>query len=517
MKKLNHIGFTYIGAVILVLSGCNIIVKKDIARVWQMEDGLVIIEAESAKYGEVLPGKWQMVPDSIKGYTGNTAYIWTGEGNMYRDPLVHDAPKTSHDYRLLYEISVPEAGDYEIKVRNYHWLEDGDNDLWISINESFYKKMWDHDTRQWTWTEAIGGIDNDQTIQLNEGINTIEILGRSKGMIVDRIAIFKTGTPEERWSDLSLTESDLVLPGKRDNKAPSTPKNLRGHTITTSTISLTWDGSTDNFKVYGYFIYTDEDKWVDIAFDNSYILTGLEEAKQYAYYIKAIDFNGNLSDASNTINFSTEAFNSNEGVEIKYVQIPPTIDGAVDGLWSELNEYPINNICMGTISNKEDLSGNFKIAWDESYIYLIVNVQDDYTATSEGTYDGVNIYLDLNNSKDLIYSYNDRIYRFTLSLPKNEGLFPSYTALIDRDNFVKGLLQETAITGNGYLIEAAFPWHSLGIIPNEGDLLGLEIVINDYDATLNREGSMSWSVKDYDALNMPYNLGDAKLTGLYND
>ncbi len=47
------------------------------------------------------------------------------------------------------------------------------------------------------------------------------------------------------------------------------------------------------------------------------------------------------------------------------------------------------------------------------------------------------------------------------------------------------------MTGDGYVIEAAFKWTD--IKPKKGDRIGLEFQINDADASGARIGTLSWN------------------------
>jgi hypothetical protein len=53
------------------------------------------------------------------------------------------------------------------------------------------------------------------------------------------------------------------------------------------------------------------------------------------------------------------------------------VDGITDEAWSKSTWYPIDKIMLGSLSNKNDFSGRFKLLWDENYLYLTAEIIDD--------------------------------------------------------------------------------------------------------------------------------------------
>ncbi|MGH8890677.1 MAG: discoidin domain-containing protein, partial [Acidothermaceae bacterium] len=82
-----------------------------------------------------------------------------------------------------------------------------------------------------------------------------------------------------------------------DTTPPSTPSNLNGTTSGT-TVTLTWNASTDNVGVTGYDVY------VNGAFSKTVSSTSTTDTEattaSVSYYVKARDAAGNVSAASNT-------------------------------------------------------------------------------------------------------------------------------------------------------------------------------------------------------------------------
>lgn len=116
-----------------------------------------------------------------------------------------------------------------------------------------------------------------------------------------------------RFLSLGISNTDLTqipvsnfsagVPTSSDTQAPTAPSNLTA-TATSTQISLTWTGSTDNIGVSQYIIErstsaTSGFSQLAVSNINSYINTGLIANTTYYYRIRAQDAAGNLSSYSN--------------------------------------------------------------------------------------------------------------------------------------------------------------------------------------------------------------------------
>ncbi|MDP4182729.1 MAG: fibronectin type III domain-containing protein, partial [Bacillota bacterium] len=90
-----------------------------------------------------------------------------------------------------------------------------------------------------------------------------------------------------------------------DILAPSSPKNLVISSKTSSSVNLSWTGSTDNVKVAEYKIFRNGEeigRTDGISFSDKELAAGA-----YRYTVKAYDDAGNISDASNELVFDNMA------------------------------------------------------------------------------------------------------------------------------------------------------------------------------------------------------------------
>lgn len=59
------------------------------------------------------------------------------------------------------------------------------------------------------------------------------------------------------------------------------------------------------------------------------------------------------------------------------VNTPIVIDGVIDKQWQDRAWFPMNQHILGQKVSKQDFDGRFKLAWDNSYLYLLAEIQDD--------------------------------------------------------------------------------------------------------------------------------------------
>jgi glucose/arabinose dehydrogenase/chitodextrinase len=107
--------------------------------------------------------------------------------------------------------------------------------------------------------------------------------------------------------------------GSGDTQAPTTPGNLHSTSVTSNSISLAWEASTDDVGVAAYDIYNDGNKISEAAGTaTSKTVTGLAPKTQYRLTVFARDAAGNVSPSSNSITVTTSPTSDTQ---------PPTAPG----------------------------------------------------------------------------------------------------------------------------------------------------------------------------------------------
>ncbi|MFC5701665.1 carbohydrate binding domain-containing protein [Cohnella faecalis] len=159
-----------------------------------------------------------------------------------------------------------------------------------------------------------------------------------------------------------------------DTTAPSQPANLISPSKTTTSISLSWDASTDNVGVAHYEILRDS-VLVGTSLTTSYTDTGLSAGQAYVYTVKAVDAANNKSLPS-SLTISTNSSNIvtvyyKQGYSTPYIHYRPA-----GGTWttapgvampaSEVPGYNKYTINVGSATGLEAVFNNGSGTWDNN-------------------------------------------------------------------------------------------------------------------------------------------------------
>ncbi|MGB3464913.1 MAG: GEVED domain-containing protein, partial [Cyclobacteriaceae bacterium] len=95
-----------------------------------------------------------------------------------------------------------------------------------------------------------------------------------------------------------------IVGATADTQAPTAATGLAASAVTETTLTLSWNASTDNVGVTGYDIYSGTTV-IGTSATNSTNLTSLTANTAYSFRVKAKDAAGNESGFSNTVNVTT--------------------------------------------------------------------------------------------------------------------------------------------------------------------------------------------------------------------
>ena len=145
-------------------------------------DDAVIIEIESAP----IIDDWSL-ETSFDDYTGTGYYIWRGP-NHYTDP---------GNGILTYPISLTKSGTYWLNIRNSHPTNPSlFNDVWVRFDEGPWIKSFSNIIDRWTYDfnfDQGGNLFAARFTNVNPGLHTIELSGRSTGFRLDRLVLSTNG------------------------------------------------------------------------------------------------------------------------------------------------------------------------------------------------------------------------------------------------------------------------------------------------------------------------------------
>ena len=199
---------------------------------------------------------------------------------------------------------------------------------------------------------------------------------------------------------------------------------------------------------------------------------------------------------------SAISFAQNRVIEIPKASSAITIDGEVEVVWDAAPAYTIDKWGEDNpVPAADDFSANFKLLWDESYVYFLGTITDDIlmdqaacsdAALEDWEVDNFEIYWSPGNS--YLADMTEMIQvRLPYANKGNEDPTASTTngwseGGFTMDNFVSALKTDL---GDGYLIEASFDLAAsaaaAGKDIGEGDTIGFNAVACDNDGDASRE------------------------------
>ncbi|WP_410006450.1 M4 family metallopeptidase [Aequorivita nionensis] len=195
-----------------------------------------------------------------------------------------------------------------------------------------------------------------------------------------------------------------------DTQAPSAPSNLVASNVTQTTLSLSWNASTDNVGVTGYDVFQGATNIGSVT-GTSANITGLSPSTAYSFKVRAHDAAGNNSGFSNTVNVTTHS-NS-----ITYC----TSQG------NNTNDEYIDRVQLGSINNLSGNNGGYADFTSIS-ITLAKGSSNTITITPRWTgtvyYEAYRVWIDYNQDGDFNDS-GEQVY--TRSRTKASSVSGSFT------------------------------------------------------------------------------------------
>jgi len=188
----------------------------------------------------------------------------------------------------------------------------------------------------------------------------------------------------------------------------------------------------------------------------------------------------------------------------------PAVDGKVDGCWAKAQAYALEHNFYDSVADESDCSASFKTLCDKDNLYVLVEVADDELCNDSSEFwydDGVEIFVDADNSRSGSYGDNDCQYYFHWH-PASPVMGESKHGKTDGVEFA------FARTDDGYRLEVRFPWNVLGAKPSPGTSIGFDVQVNDDDGGGERDSKLAWNAVEDDAWQNTGAFGVAQPLGL---
>lgn len=138
-----------------------------------------------------------------------------------------------------------------------------------------------------------------------------------------------------------------------DTQAPTTPASLASTSKTATTISLSWNASTDNVAVTGYDVYANSVLKTTVSGVTATI-TGLTASTAYSIYVKAKDAAGNTSASSNTISVTTNSSGTGTATDLLFSEY---IEGSGNNKALEIANNTGSSVSLSAYTIKKQTNG----------------------------------------------------------------------------------------------------------------------------------------------------------------
>ncbi len=172
--------------------------------------------------------------------------------------------------------------------------------------------------------------------------------------------------------------------------------------------------------------------------------------------------------------------------------------------WHTKPTNQLRNIVGGSISGGQDLAAIWQSSWDNQYLHIRVDTTDDRFVKDSAvpwSDDSIEVFVDADGSRGtsfdgrndfhFIFRWRDHQVNLSQSSPRRANL---------------GIIQNMTRTNKGYTLEASIPWSTLGVHPQQGAIIGLEVQVNDDDTGRGRDGKLAWFSRNDNAWRNPQNF-----------
>lgn len=187
--------------------------------------------------------------------------------------------------------------------------------------------------------------------------------------------------------------------------------------------------------------------------------------------------------------------------ELNATSTAPTIDGTIDALWSSYGRY---NLDAGSSTTSADLDGYYKIMYDNTYLYVLVDVNDDVLNNDHANSwedDAVEVMIDIGNDKVGCCTYGGNDYQYIFEY--NSTAVTEY-----KHGTTAGVTVGRSTRAGGYIMEYRFTWSDLGApVPVPGTYIGFEVKLDDDDDGGTRDSQLAWKDGSFNTYNNPSLFG----------
>ena len=284
------------------------------------------INVASATSGSLTSASLTAAPSAFRAspFESNVWYVGLKNGSLLR---LSGVTNTNASFTT---IATPFVGS----VSSVRYGETA-NDIFVTIHNYGVTSVWATSDGGSNWVSKEGDLPNIPVRDILQNP-----LNRNEAILATQLGVWSTSNFNDtnpNWSqayngmsDVSVTSFDYwavngddnnnqiiastygrgVFTGQftattvPDTEAPSVPQNITASNITTTSLDLNWDASTDNVAVSEYEVFQDGNS-IGTTSSTNMSVTGLSASTTYSYTVLARDASLNDSAQSNAVNATT--------------------------------------------------------------------------------------------------------------------------------------------------------------------------------------------------------------------
>ncbi|HFK1740021.1 TPA: M60 family metallopeptidase [Bacillus cereus] len=288
---------------------------------------LFMISASKVAKQNLIPffGKWGLRPnnDTIQkvaalGYPILTAEIWKGTDS---NPIKPDMPDVNNILEgNQFAWSLKGIGDFEFaKVNLNKSTEEMQIDLKAGVPHNYFDSTYASIKVQNTSGKVVYNKEFYGNKQQNAGTQKVSVKtgdlielthleGRERATLINLDNNKRENLDKKVMYEVTkdgLKKVNQIVNPKPDTEAPTQPQGLYASNLTSNSVELKWNPSTDNIGVKEYQVLRDG-QLIQTVQGTTFIDQNLTANKEYKYAVKAVDAAGNTSIQSEILPVKTK-------------------------------------------------------------------------------------------------------------------------------------------------------------------------------------------------------------------
>ncbi|EAO57016.1 Wall-associated protein precursor [Bacillus thuringiensis serovar israelensis ATCC 35646] len=301
--------------------------SNEIPQTDETKKQLFMITASKAAKQNLIPffEKWGLRPnnDTIQkiaslGYQNLTAEIWESTDS---NPIKPDTPYSSNVLEgSQFAWSLKGIGDFEFaKVNLNKSTEEMQIDLRAGVPHNYFDSTYasikvQNTSGKVVYNKEVYGNKQQNAeqakfqVKVGDFIEFTHLEGADRAIITNMEKNIQESFGNKAVYEITkegLKKVDKIINPKPDTEAPTQPQGLYASNVTSTSVELKWNSSTDNVGVKEYQVLRDG-QLIQTVQGTTFTDQNLTANKEYKYAVKAVDAAGNTSIQSNILPVKTK-------------------------------------------------------------------------------------------------------------------------------------------------------------------------------------------------------------------